>query len=69
MRPMNAEVPEPAWFTSSYSGGNETECVEAAFIGDGTAVRDSKQPLQGQFRVSAETWAYFVRSVRAHELG
>ncbi|MGQ4351702.1 DUF397 domain-containing protein [Streptomyces drozdowiczii] len=59
----------PQWRRSSYSNGTGGECVEAAFIGDGTAVRDSKQPLQAQFRVSAETWACFVRSVRAHELG
>ncbi|MEU2248920.1 DUF397 domain-containing protein [Streptomyces sp. NPDC019224] len=64
MRTTNTEVPESAWFKSSYSGGNETECVEAAFIGDGAAVRDSKQPRQGQFRVRATAWSDFVSSVR-----
>ncbi|MEU2022998.1 DUF397 domain-containing protein [Streptomyces sp. NPDC016469] len=56
------------WFKSSYSGGSGTECVEAAFLGGGAAVRDSKQPLKGQFRVDAEAWARFVRSVRRREL-
>lgn len=59
----------PQWHRSSYSNGTGGECVEAAFIGGGAAVRDSKQPLQGQFRVDAETWTYFVRSVRRRELG
>ena len=66
---MRQAPPLAQWRRSSYSNGTGGECVEAAFIGDDTAVRDSKQPLQGQFRVSAETWAHFVRSVRAHELG
>ncbi|WP_405897913.1 DUF397 domain-containing protein [Streptomyces sp. NBC_00727] len=57
------------WFRSSYSGGSGTECVEAAFVGEGAAVRDSKRPLQGQIRVNARAWAQFVRSARARELG
>ncbi|MFE6761967.1 DUF397 domain-containing protein [Streptomyces sp. NPDC057689] len=56
------------WFKSSYSGGSGTECVEAAFIGDGTAVRDSKRPGDGQFRVGAAAWNGFVSSVRQDEL-
>ncbi|MFJ8142119.1 DUF397 domain-containing protein [Streptomyces sp. NPDC096013] len=35
-------VSEPAWFKSSYSGANTTECVEAAFAPAGVLVRDSK---------------------------
>ncbi|WP_405897917.1 DUF397 domain-containing protein [Streptomyces sp. NBC_00727] len=52
------------WFKSSYSGGSGTECVQTTFVNDGAAVRDSKQPEQGQSRVRASTWGDFVRSVR-----
>ncbi|WP_405897912.1 DUF397 domain-containing protein [Streptomyces sp. NBC_00727] len=58
----------PQWRRSSYSNGTGGECVEAAFIGDGAAVRDSKQPEQGQFRVRAAAWGDFVRSVRGGTL-
>ncbi|MER6066047.1 DUF397 domain-containing protein [Streptomyces sp. NPDC001792] len=31
-----------SWFKSSYSGGNATECVEAAFALTDVVIRDSK---------------------------
>ncbi|MES5823544.1 DUF397 domain-containing protein [Streptomyces sp. RG80] len=55
---------EPDWFKSSYSGGNTTECVEAAFIPSGVLVRDSKQPQREMLRVSAAAWANFVAATR-----
>ncbi|MDN3022583.1 DUF397 domain-containing protein [Streptomyces sp. S.PB5] len=57
-------VPEPAWFKSSYSGGNTTECVEAAFTPSGVLVRDSKCPPRGHLAISAEAWAGFVAQER-----
>lgn len=51
---------ERLWFKSSYSGGNTTECVEAAFIPCGILVRDSKQPGQRALTVSAEAWTSFL---------
>ncbi|MCX4762437.1 DUF397 domain-containing protein [Streptomyces sp. NBC_01275] len=51
---------EPVWFKSSYSGGNTTECVEAAFILSGVLVRDSKQPGHPHLTVSAKAWAGFL---------
>ncbi|MEU1492623.1 DUF397 domain-containing protein [Streptomyces sp. NPDC005776] len=68
MRRTNTEVPESAWFKSSYSGGNETECVETAFTVAGTCVRDSKRPRGGGFHVGSATWIDFVGSVRVGEL-
>ncbi|MFD3502824.1 DUF397 domain-containing protein [Streptomyces sp. NPDC058678] len=53
-------VPEPTWFKSSYSGGNATECVEAAFVPAGVWVRDSKVPDGAHVAVSAEAWCRFV---------
>jgi hypothetical protein len=57
-------APQPssdhAWFKSSYSGGNTTECVEAAFVQTGVYIRDSKRPDGPQLRLSADAWARFV---------
>ncbi|QDQ11767.1 DUF397 domain-containing protein [Streptomyces spectabilis] len=57
-------VPESAWFKSSYSGGNTTECVEVA-VADGTAVliRDSKCPAGRRVSVPPQAWADFVASL------
>ncbi|WP_071528729.1 DUF397 domain-containing protein [Streptomyces mutabilis] len=51
---------ELIWFKSSYSGGNTTECVEAAFVPSGVLIRDSKQPAGPRFSVSAEAWHRFL---------
>ncbi|MEU3276234.1 DUF397 domain-containing protein [Streptomyces antibioticus] len=51
---------EPVWFKSSYSGGNTTECVEAAFLPEGVCIRDSKVPEHPHLTVSASAWARFV---------
>ncbi|MGW0873512.1 DUF397 domain-containing protein [Streptomyces sp. NPDC002740] len=51
---------EPVWFKSSYSGGNTTECVEAAFLPAGVMVRDSKTPSGPRISVSTEAWSSFV---------
>ncbi|MCT7351337.1 DUF397 domain-containing protein [Streptomyces sp. 15-116A] len=53
-------VTEPTWFKSSHSGGNTTECVEAAYVPAGLLVRDSKQPGGGHLRMSATAWADFI---------
>ncbi|MEU0342690.1 DUF397 domain-containing protein [Streptomyces bobili] len=51
---------EPAWFKSSYSGANSTECVETAFLRAGVLVRDSKSSAGPRLAVSAEAWRRFV---------
>ncbi|MEV1067332.1 DUF397 domain-containing protein [Streptomyces sp. NPDC050263] len=53
-------VSDPIWFKSSYSGGNTTECVEAAFVSAGVLVRDSKTPDGPCVKVSTDAWARFV---------
>ncbi|MEU5772394.1 DUF397 domain-containing protein [Streptomyces venezuelae] len=50
----------PVWFKSSYSGGNTTECVEAAFIPGGVLIRDSKRADGPRLQVSSAAWARFV---------
>ncbi|WP_079104700.1 DUF397 domain-containing protein [Streptomyces europaeiscabiei] len=64
----NIEVPAPAWFKSSYSGGNETECVETAFIANSTVIRDSKQPHRGRLLVHSTAWTGFVNALRSKQL-
>ncbi|WP_406727393.1 DUF397 domain-containing protein [Streptomyces sp. GD-15H] len=49
-----------AWFKSSYSGANTTECVETAFIPPGVLIRDSKRPEGPWVAVSAQAWNRFV---------
>lgn len=53
-------VSEPVWFKSSYSGGNATECVEAAFVPAGVLLRDSKRPEGAHVSVSATVWCKFL---------
>ncbi|MFF4400195.1 DUF397 domain-containing protein [Streptomyces sp. NPDC001480] len=53
-------VSDPVWFKSSYSGGNTTECVEAAFVADFVLIRDSKRPGGSRLTVSAEAWHRFL---------
>ncbi|MFF0017086.1 DUF397 domain-containing protein [Streptomyces sp. NPDC005374] len=55
-------VSEPVWFKSSYSGGNTTECVEAAIVPFGVLIRDSKRPKHQRLAVSAVCWAEFLAS-------
>ncbi|MEI5103189.1 DUF397 domain-containing protein [Streptomyces sp. PmtG] len=58
-------VPESAWFKSSYSGGNTTECLEVAVASDTTVlIRDSKRPAGKRITVLPEAWAGFVSSLR-----
>ncbi|WP_151476507.1 DUF397 domain-containing protein [Streptomyces albicerus] len=53
-------TPAHAWFKSSYSGGNTTECVEAAFVPAGVLVRDSKRPEGPHVAISTEAWGRFL---------
>lgn len=49
-------VSDAVWFKSSYSGGNATECVEAARIPAGVLIRDSKQADGPVVAVRAQAW-------------
>ncbi|ANP55316.1 hypothetical protein J2Z21_007467 [Streptomyces griseochromogenes] len=55
---------KPSWFKSSYSGGNATECVEAAFISAGVLVRDSKAGSGPVVAVQGPAWHAFSRALR-----
>ncbi|MFJ9887677.1 DUF397 domain-containing protein [Streptomyces sp. NPDC091287] len=58
-----------SWFKSSYSGGNTTECVEAARLGEATAIRDSKAVEGGSLLFRPTSWASFVSALQDGRLG
>lgn len=58
---MTSPVPPEAWRKSTYSGGNNPNCVE---VGPGSrivGVRDTANREAGSLFVSPKTWAAFVR--------
>ncbi|MGG2461665.1 DUF397 domain-containing protein [Streptomyces sp. RGM 3693] len=61
------DLTEATWFKSSYSGTDQSQCVEAADL-TGTAyvaiaVRDSKYPQGPALLFSASDWSSFVSAV------
>lgn len=48
-----------SWFKSSYSA-QETNCVEVAFAGGQTHVRDTKDRRGGTFACPSDAWSAFV---------
>ncbi|MEU8619259.1 DUF397 domain-containing protein [Streptomyces sp. NPDC048623] len=57
-----------AWFKSSYSGANTTECVECARTDTGALVRDSKRPDGPVLAVQEDAWSVFVERVSSLRL-
>ncbi|MEU1375654.1 DUF397 domain-containing protein [Streptomyces triculaminicus] len=63
---MNAlGISTAEWVKSSYSGGNEGECVEfAANLTSIVPVRDSKDTNRPPLIFQAPAWSAFVTSVK-----
>ncbi|MFF7854912.1 DUF397 domain-containing protein [Streptomyces sp. NPDC007904] len=59
---------ELAWFKSSYSGANTTECVECAHVPYGVLIRDSKDVDGSLVFVEAGAWRFFVAGLRREQL-
>ncbi|MFJ8250136.1 DUF397 domain-containing protein [Streptomyces sp. NPDC094466] len=53
-----------SWLKSSHSGGNTTECVEAARLGEATAIRDSKAVEKGSLLFRPTSWVSFVSALQ-----
>ncbi|MFF0060797.1 DUF397 domain-containing protein [Streptomyces sp. NPDC005279] len=68
MQSHTPEIPAEAWFKSSYSGASTSECVEAAALAGGTAVRDSKNPLGAQVAFPAHAWTTFIAALQNDRL-
>jgi hypothetical protein len=65
-------VPESAWFKSSYSAENATNCVEVAGLGSVAArqigIRDSKNPGGPALLLPPGGFAAFITDVREGRL-
>ncbi|WP_181802584.1 DUF397 domain-containing protein [Streptomyces shenzhenensis] len=61
--PAIAGRTEAGWFKSSHSAA-DNECVEVAFHGPTTAIRDSKAPARGVLAVPHATFAAFVEALK-----
>lgn len=55
------------WFKSSFSGTGGSACVEVALLGDGVAVRDSKDPAGPMLRFTPAQWLAFLAGARTGE--
>jgi hypothetical protein len=53
------------WFTSTRSGNGGNSCVEVAFLGHGTAVRDSKDRSGPVLVFGDIEWIAFVKAVKS----
>ncbi|WP_019854944.1 DUF397 domain-containing protein [Actinopolyspora mortivallis] len=51
------------WFVSSYSGGNNNNCVEVRFTGQGTEVRDTKNRTAGTLSFTRSHWTKFLTTL------
>ncbi|MGH3239570.1 MAG: DUF397 domain-containing protein [Spirillospora sp.] len=58
------------WRTSSRSGGQGTQCVEVAGVGEVVAARDSKDPSGPVLGFTPSAWGVFLDEVKsgAHDL-
>lgn len=61
---MPEDLSQATWRKSSHSGGGN-DCVEVAYLGTGAALRDSKDPAGGVFRLSPQAWHGLLGAVRA----
>ncbi|ARF72618.1 DUF397 domain-containing protein [Kitasatospora albolonga] len=52
------------WFKSTYSGGNQGECLEVARGHATVPVRDSKAPAGPVLTFSPQGWSGFVTAVK-----
>ncbi|MEU7104388.1 DUF397 domain-containing protein [Streptomyces sp. NPDC046215] len=63
------DISGAVWVKSSYSGGNEGQCLEytRGFVTDGVVpVRDSKRPGGPVLMLPAVAWAEFVAALERH---
>jgi hypothetical protein len=66
--PTEARFAAAGWLKSSYSAANN-ECVEVAFGGDVTGVRDSKVAHGPELALPATAFAAFLDGVKGDGLG
>ncbi|GAA4857914.1 DUF397 domain-containing protein [Saccharopolyspora cebuensis] len=52
-----------SWRTSTRTTGSQT-CIEVGRLGDGAAVRDTKNRVGGQLTTTAAQWSRFIIAVK-----
>ncbi|MFF4604634.1 DUF397 domain-containing protein [Streptomyces sp. NPDC001339] len=66
-----SDLAEATWFKSSYSGTDQSQCVEAADLTKtayaAVAIRDSQAPQGPALVFSAGGWSSFVSAVKGGE--
>ena len=62
------EIPGP-WIKSSFSGPTGGNCVEVAFLADGVAMRNSRDPLGPALVFTRAEWQAFLGGAEAGEFG
>lgn len=61
-------APIGGWFKSSYSGDDNTNCVEVADLApDSVGVRDSKDTSRTPVTLPKEVWDAFIAHLQEHE--
>lgn len=68
MQSRTPEIQADAWFKSSYSGANTSECVEVSASAMDIAVRDSKVPHGARLDIRPAAWGEFVDALREGRL-
>ncbi|WP_181721985.1 DUF397 domain-containing protein [Nocardia gipuzkoensis] len=65
---MNTSLSDVTWFKSSYSSA-EKDCVEVAFLGEGSVgVRDSKNPAGPALVFTPSEWDSFTSWIARGDL-
>lgn len=61
---MTSNATPTGWRKSSRSTQTEN-CVEVGRVGDGAAVRDTKDRAAGYFTANRQQWSHFMEAVKA----
>jgi hypothetical protein len=61
------DAPVTGWFTSSFSQGDNPNCVEANLAPDAVYVRHSRHPLDAALRYPPAQWDAFICGMQAGE--
>jgi len=59
---------DPVWRKSSFSSGNDGNCVEVAFLGDSVGMRDSKNPDGAMLTVDRSGLTSLLASLKVGRL-